>query len=149
MTAWVRRYIDAILIGLLFVVLILAIWGWQKATNAQKRINTIEVSRTAEQAAEEKSKATGEVVLCFSTARTRPVLTKLLRRINASEPDPVQRVRVEILIQDYESNEVPGIKGQPTRKKCVAQARALHVDYSRYDFDPRTGRLLRRGEQAG
>jgi type II secretory pathway pseudopilin PulG len=137
-----RRYSEAVLLIMLCVVLVLAIWGWQKATNAQNRVNALELQRAAEQAAADKANKTTEVGQCFNTARTRPVLIALLRQLNQSEEDPAQRARAELLIHDYATSPVPGITGQPNRIKCIARANDLGINYARFDFNPKTGELL-------
>lgn len=137
-----RKYSEAVLLIMLCVVLVLAIWGWQKAANAQNRVNKLEVARAAEEAAQKQARVTAEVTGCFSSARTRPPLVRLLRNINSTEPNIPQRRKVNLLITEIARAPVTGITGKPTRKKCVALAKKQNVDYRRYDFDPRTGKLL-------
>lgn len=133
---------ETIILILLAVVLVLAIWGWSKAANAQTRVNSLELQRQAEEVANAQGKKIGDVVTCFSTARTRPVVIHILRTINSSEENPIQRLRVAELIGEYASATVPGVKGKPNRIKCIALAKRLGINYTTYDFDPRTGALL-------
>lgn len=144
--SWVDRHRNALLGALLILSVILALLaaaGWQTAREAQSRVSRIEVERQAERIAAETAKRTGQVVTCFSTARNRPRLIAILDSLAEREEDPGVRISIRGLIDEYSGQQVPGIKGNPTRSKCVALARMLEVEYAAYDFDPKTGRLLR------
>lgn len=136
------RNFEIVILVMLCVTLVLAIWGWSKAANAQNRVNELVLQKKAEAAAAKQSRETQEVSACFATARNRPVIVRIMRTVNEGEKDPYQRARVERLIVEYEHATIPGVDGVPTRSKCVVLANRYEVDYTRYDFSERTGRLL-------
>jgi type II secretory pathway pseudopilin PulG len=136
-----REHPQGVLLVLLAMTLVVAIWGWSRANNAQVRLNKIEVANQAQLAAAEEGKKIGQVITCFTAARSRPLLTTVLRALAGRETDPITRTAYDVLISAYETQTIPGIRGTPTRDKCAELGEELGVDYDAYDFDPISGRL--------
>ena len=135
--AWItwKRFPQEVLLILLAITLCVAIWGWSKAGDAQQTLAN-------QQAVADQGKRISQVVTCFNAARSRPLLTRILRGLASRESDQITRQAYGVLIDDYERQPVVGIEGAPTRDKCAKLGDMLHVDYSSMDFDPKTGRLL-------
>ena len=141
---FVDRHRNAILALLLVLCVLLALFaagGWLTARNANReaaeareRVTRLEVERAAEKAAREQGEKISQVVTCFNAVRSRPLLTDVLRFIAAlAASDPVARQAADTLVDVYESQPTPGIKGEPTRPKCLQLAERLGVDPAAYD----------------
>lgn len=128
---------NRILVAGLVVTLALAIWGWNTAREAENRV-------TRSEQADQRAAAVGQVVTCFSAARSRPRLVLIFRFLQnqAATADAPTRQAFNGLLESFTGQATPGITGEPTRTKCKTLARTLGVDDLSYDFDPATGRLL-------
>lgn len=128
-----EQVIVAVLAFALLIALGVAVAGWTAARNAEERITKIEVERAADQAAREQGEKIAQITTCFNTAKSRPLLTTVLRAMAAGESDPAVRTAINLLISNYENAGVPGVDGQPTQEKCVALAKRLNVNPAPYD----------------
>jgi hypothetical protein len=126
-TAILDKHGEAILLLLmaaLVIALIFAVLGWNKATDAQKRVTTVE----AQQEAERLGKNVADVTTCFNAAKRRPGLIVILRGIAVElEPDPRQALNE--LIDAYG-------KDTPTTADCVVLARKRGIDPAPYINNP-------------
>lgn len=149
---WVGEHRNVVLTLGLFAMVAFAIFaaiGWSKAAEAKRdaanalvRVASVENERKQERAARDAANRTAEVALCFSSARNRPRLLLVLNALNGVTSDIVTRTAIAGLIHDYGTQPVQGIKGMPSRDKCVALANQLDIDVAPYDFDPATGELV-------
>jgi hypothetical protein len=106
------------------IALIVAVLGWNKAAEAQRRVTTVE----AQQAAERLGKAVADVTTCFNAAARRPALEVILRGIAAElEPDPRQALTQ--YIDEY-------TKDTPTEVDCIKLARKNGIDPKPYIQNP-------------
>ena len=150
-----REFLAMILF--LFVALaIFAYVGWAKArdaaqdaSDARARVSTVEEQRAIEQAAQRRGERIAKVVTCFNTARNRPRLTLILTALANQQEDPVVRDVIGGLIEEYETTPTAGVRGTPTRAKCVRLAVRTGVPFAAYDFDPTTGKLLQPPPEEG
>jgi len=133
------RFVDhhqrAVITALMFALVIalgVAVSGWTAARNAEQRVNALEVARTADQAAAAQGAKIAQVTSCFNAAKTRPLLTTILRALAANETDPAVRAAFDQLISDYETASTPGLRGSPTDESCTALAKQLGVDPQPY-----------------
>ena len=108
----------------LVIALIVAVLGWNKAVEAQRRVTTVE----AQQAAERLGKAVADVTTCFNAAARRPALVQILRGIAVElEPDPRQALNG--FIDDYD-------RDTPTEVDCIKLARQKGIDPRPYIQNP-------------
>lgn len=121
------RHDELIILALcvaLVVALIFAVLGWNKATDAQRRVTSVETQLETERI----GKAIADVTTCFNQARVRPRLIKILRGIQVElEPDP--RQALGDLIDEYDSD-------TPSTADCVILARKRGVDPRPYVQNP-------------
>lgn len=132
---FVSRHQQVVLAVLMFALVIalgVAVAGWTAARNAEQRVNRLEIDRAAETAANEQSKKIAQVATCFSAAKSRPLLTTVLRALASGEHDPAVRSAYDALISNFEDASTPGITGAPTEEKCTDLAKKLGVDPSPY-----------------
>ena len=135
MMLWMSRHEQIVLAILSFALVIalgVAVAGWAAARNAEEHVNKLEVERAAELVAREQGEKLSQVVTCFNTSRSRPLLTTILRAMAGSETDPAVRTAINLLISNYENSSVPGVEGTPTEDKCIALAHKLHIDPTPY-----------------
>lgn len=140
--SFVDRYqqlVTAVLLFALLVALGFAVAGWTAARNAEQRVNSaeervnkLEVERAAERAANEQSKKIAQVATCFAAAKSRPLLTTILRALASGEHDPTVRAAYNALISNFENASTPGIKGSPTASKCTDLAESFDIDPKPY-----------------
>lgn len=138
-TGWLTRDPNPIITILAFALVIalgFAVAGWNAARNAEHRVTRVELGRAADQAVAEEGRKIGQVATCFSAARSRPPLTEVLRFIGAlASNDPVARESVETLVKVFEQQATSGIRGEPTKAKCLQLAERLGVDPRPYNLE--------------
>lgn len=135
---FVTRHPQAVISALSFALLIalgVAVSGWTAARNAEQRVTRVEILRQADLAAQEQGQKIAQVATCFNAAKSRPLLTTILRALAAREFDPAVRAAFDTLINQYENSSVPGVKGTPTHEKCHALAARLGIDPTPYEDD--------------
>lgn len=123
----VGEHANPLLLLLLVVTIgvsIFAAAGWNKARDAQRRVNTVE----AEQQAERLGKQIADVTTCFNQAKGRPRLIVILRGIAIElESDPRQALNE--LIDEYDA-------ATPSQIDCIKLARKNGIDPKPYLKNP-------------
>ena len=127
-----QRVVTAILMFALLIALGVAVAGWTAARNAEQRVNKLEFDRLADKAAQEQGQKIAQVTTCFNAAKSRPLLTTILRALASREYDPAVRAAFDELISSYSEASTPGIKGEPNEQRCTALAERLGIDPGPY-----------------
>lgn len=125
---WVGRHANILLTCLLMLSMALAlvaVIGFNKARDAQSRVNAIELERTQEAI----GKRVADVATCFNRARSRPQLALVLRGIAGQFEDGDARRAALSIVMDYE-------RTTPGRADCIALAKKLEVDPGPYLDNP-------------